>query len=269
MAVTHLIVGAGNMGGAMLSGWLDAGLASRRNLAILDPTPGTEAVYAIERGARHLAHAQDIPKSVSTVLLAIKPQLFGQVQGDLADGIPDGALLISVMAGITLTRLQDGFPDNPVIRAMPNTPASIGKGMTGYVAADDLDAALIERAETLLRASGKVLRVESDEQIHAVTAISGSGPAYVFHLCEALASAAQALGLDAVSANMLARETVIGASALLDASERSPADLREAVTSPGGTTQAALDVLMREDGLGPLLRQSARAAMMRSRELSG
>ena len=268
MAVTHLIVGAGNMGGALLSGWLERGALGPRNVAVLDPTPGTEAVFAIERGARHLSGPEDIPASISTVLMAVKPQMFASLAGPIADALPDGALVVSIMAGIDTAALAERFPAAHIVRAMPNTPASIGRGVTAYVAANDMDEALIERATTLLSASGSVLRVDSDDKINAVTAISGSGPAYVFHLVEALEAAGRTLGLDAQTAATLARETVTGASALLDASERTPTELREAVTSPNGTTQAALNELMSEHGLVPLMRRAARAAMDRSRELS-
>ncbi len=268
MALTHLIIGAGNMGGSLLSGWLRDGLVSRRNVAILDPRPGTEAVYAIERGAKHIRSADDIPKSVKVVLLAIKPQMFADLRGTIGERLPKGATLISIMAGITLADLQACAPQCEVIRAMPNTPASIGRGITGYVANEDVLPETLADAEALLGACGEVVRVETDALINAVTAISGSGPAYVFHLCEALASAGKAVGLAPETAAKLARQTVIGASALLDESESSPAALREAVTSPGGTTQAALDVLMGDDGMTQLMRRAAKAALERSRELS-
>ncbi|MEL7232017.1 MAG: pyrroline-5-carboxylate reductase [Pseudomonadota bacterium] len=269
MALSHLIIGAGNMGGALLSGWLKAKLITPRNLAILDPTPGTEAVFAIERGARHLTSPEDIPKSVDIVLLAVKPQSLSSTARDVSANLPPGTLLISIIAGVSLARLQALFPSARIIRAMPNTPASIGRGVSAYVASTDLDEDMIERAEALLKVCGTVVRVDSDEKINAVTAISGSGPAYLFYLAETLEAAGRSLGLDADTSAILAQETIIGASALMDASERSPSELRTAVTSPGGTTQAALDVLMSENGLGPLMRQTTRAAMDRSRDLSG
>ena len=268
MALTHLTIGAGNMGGSLLSGWLRDGLVNRRNVAILDPRPGTEAVYAIERGAKHLGSADDIPRSIKVVLLAIKPQMFADMRDTLAERLPKGATLISIMAGINLSDLHAAAPRCEVVRSMPNTPASIGRGITAYVAGDDVLPDTITEAEALLGACGDVVRVETDELINAVTAISGSGPAYIFHLCEALASAGAAIGLPPETADRLARQTVIGASALLDASENTPAALREAVTSPGGTTQAALDVLMGEDGMAQLMRRAAKAALDRSRELS-
>lgn len=268
MALTHLIVGAGNMGGALLSGWLRDGLLAPRSLAVLDPSPGTEAVFAIERGARHLTGPSEIPKGIGTVLLAVKPQLYPRLRSDLAAVLGPGTLVVSIMAGIKLARLAADLPDCHVVRAMPNTPAAIGRGVSAFVAGADVPSDAVARAEALLAASGTVLRLQDDAQIDAVTAISGSGPAYVFHLVEALEASAKALGLAPDVAAALARQTVIGASALLEASERDAAELREAVTSPGGTTQAALEVLMGENGLSALMREATRAAADRSRALS-
>ncbi|MEM7727908.1 MAG: pyrroline-5-carboxylate reductase [Pseudomonadota bacterium] len=268
MAYTHLIAGAGNMGGALLSGWLDSGLLSPRNLVILDPSPGGEAVYAIERGAKHASGPADVPESVGTILLAVKPQLFPQIRRKLADAVADDALVISIMAGLSMASLQRTFPEADVVRAMPNTPASLGKGVTAYAAPRDLSAERVTSVETLLGATGTVLRVADDMQIDAVTAVSGSGPAYVFHMCEALAKAAQSVGLPPDVAAALARQTLIGASGLLEASDRSPTELREAVTSPGGTTQAALDILMASSGMEPLMQKAVQAAFDRACELS-
>lgn len=268
MAQTHLIIGAGNMGGALLSGWLSSSLINARNLTILDPNPGVEAVYAIERGATHLTDVNDLPRSIQTVLLAIKPQLFSQIRRQLAEALSDDVVIISIMAGVSTQALKDTFPQADIVRAMPNTPAAIGKGITAYVADKALEADKVDAIEALLGTSGKVIRIASDDEINAVTAVSGSGPAYVFHLCEALAKAGQSIGLPPDVAGDLARETIIGASALLEASDRSPTELREAVTSPGGTTQAALDVLMADDGQGQLMRRAVEAAAARASELS-
>lgn len=222
MAQTHLIVGAGNMGGALLSSWLSTSLISARNLAILDPNPGVEAVYAIERGAKHLTDLAGTPKSIDTVLLAVKPQMFPQMRRQLAEALDADILIISIIAGVTISALKSTFPGADIVRAMPNTPAAIGKGVTAYAADPDMDPAKIEAVEALLGASGAVIRIDTDAQINAVTAVSGSGPAYLFHLCEALTSAARSVGLPPDTAAILARETIIGASALLAASDRSP-----------------------------------------------
>ena len=268
MAQTHLIVGAGNMGGALLSSWVRDSIVSPRNLVILDPKPGSEAVYLIERGARHIEDPSDIPKSVRLVLLAIKPQLFVSLNRQLASHLPEAALIISIMAGTSSDTLRRAFPDATIIRAMPNTPASVGRAVTAYAPDDTITDDQISQCEALLGTNGAVIRVDDDRAIDAVTAVSGSGPAYIFHLCEALSDAAVQLGFDANTARLLARETVIGASTLLDASERTPTELREAVTSPGGTTQAALDVLMGDQALTLLMRQTVRAAFDRAQELS-
>ncbi|GLQ20253.1 pyrroline-5-carboxylate reductase [Algimonas porphyrae] len=269
MAQTHLIVGAGNMGGALLSSWVGDSLVNPRNLVILDPKPGSEAVYLIERGARHIEDADDIPKSVRVVLLAIKPQLFTGLSRKLAAALPAEPLIISIMAGTATDTLARAFPDAIIVRAMPNTPAAVGRGITAYAAGDSLSEEQAKLCEALLGANGEVIRVADDRAIDAVTAISGSGPAYIFHLCEALTDAAMQVGFDAKTAAQLARATLTGSSALLEASERSATELREAVTSPGGTTQAALDVLMADGALINLMRQTVQAAFDRAQELSG
>lgn len=268
MAQTHLIVGAGNMGGALLSSWVNASLLSAKNIVILDPRPGGAAVFQIERGAKHIEITDNIPKSIRTVLLAVKPQLFNDIKTDLAQSLPSDSLILSVMAGVSSDTLETSFPDAAIIRVMPNTPASIGKGLIAFSADDTVSEDQITHCETLFRASGSVIRVDGDRAIDAVTAVSGSGPAYVFHLCEALADAAMRVGLNAEQAAEIARATVIGASALLEGSDRTPGELREAVTSPGGTTRAALDVLMEDAALTELMRRAVQNAFDRAQELS-
>jgi len=269
MVQNHLIIGAGNMGGALLSSWLNSGNVNARNLAILDPKPGVEAVYAIERGAKHLADFDDIPRTIKTVLLAVKPLMFSQIRRPLAEAISDDVLIISIMAGITTDALKAAFPGAKIVRAMPNTPATLGKGVITYVADADLEAEKIAIIESLFDKNGKIIRIESDALINAATAVSVSGPAYVFHLCEALSKAAQSMGLSPEMSDILARESIIGASAMLETSDRSATELREAETSPGGKTQAALDVLMNiEDGQGQLMRRAMKAAIDRAKELS-
>lgn len=268
MAVTHLLVGAGKMGGALLSGWLDSGLITPKKLAILDPAPGPQAIYAIERGARHLTRAQDIPKSVKTVLLAVKPQMFSRLGKDIGTSLPPSAMIVSILAGTNLRRLNKAFDGRIVIRAMPNTPAAIGAGISAIYVDPNVDPKKIEEAEILLKAGGDVVKVDSEAALNAVTAISGSGPAYIFHLVEALEAGARDLGLPDDVAKQLARETVIGSAKLLDASEETPENLRKNVTSPNGTTQAALDVLMGEDGgLSKMMIATVRAAFARAKEL--
>lgn len=269
MAVTHLLVGAGKMGGALLTGWLESGLVTPRKLAILDPNPGPQAVFAIERGAKHITTAQDIPKSVQTVLLAIKPQMFDRVGVELGAVLSPKAMIVSILAGTSLRRLNQVFDGRVVVRAMPNTPAAIGAGISAIFANPALHPENLDEAEALLKPGGEVVRVDSEVALNAVTAISGSGPAYVFHLVEALEAGARDLGLPEDVAAKLARQTVIGSAMLLDASEDKPETLRKNVTSPNGTTQAALDILMGEDGgLSKMMIATVRAAFARAKELA-
>ena len=270
MAATHLLVGAGKMGGALLSGWLDAGIVTPRKLVILDPTPGPQAIYAIERGAKHITRAQDIPKSVQTVLLAIKPQMFTRLGPELGAALPPSALIISILAGTSLRQLDTAFEGRIVIRAMPNTPASIGAGISAIYVDPNIAPETIDSVESLLKPGGKVVRVDSETALNAVTAVSGSGPAYVFHLVEALEAGARDLGLPQDVATQLARETVIGSAKLLGSTDESPETLRKNVTSPNGTTQAALDVLMGEDGgLSKMMIMTVRAAFAKAKKLAG
>lgn len=270
MAYTHLLVGAGKMGGALLSGWLEAGLITPRKLVILDPNPGPQAIFAIERGAKHITIASDVPKSVQTVLLAIKPQMFDRLGPELGAALAPKAMIVSILAGTSLTTLDQAFDGRNIIRAMPNTPASIGAGISAIYANPAIASEKIDEAEALLKPGGDVVRVDSEAALNAVTAVSGSGPAYIFHLVEALEVGARDLGLPKDIATQLARQTVIGAAKLLDASEDTPETLRKNVTSPNGTTQAALDVLMGEDGgLSKMMIQTVRAAFARAKELAG
>lgn len=268
MASTHLLIGAGKMGGALLSGWLESGLITPRKLVILDPAPGPQAVYAIERGAKHITDAADIPRSVHTVLLAIKPQLFDKIGESLGAALSPKAMIVSILAGTSLRHLDKTFGGRIVIRAMPNTPAAIGAGISAIYVDPNIAPKKIEAAENLLKPGGTVVQVDSEAALNAVTAVSGSGPAYVFHLVEALEAGAKDLGLPPEVAAKLARETVIGSAKLLDASDESPETLRKNVTSPNGTTQAALDVLMSEMGLSKLIIAVVRAAFARAKQLA-
>ncbi len=268
MAATHLLVGAGKMGGALLSGWLDAGLVTPKKLAILDPAPGPQAIYAIERGAKHIVDARNIPKSVQSVLLAIKPQMFATLGRELGASLPLSAMIVSILAGTSLRQLDEAFEGRAVIRAMPNTPAAIGAGISAIYVDPNIPSKKIDEAVNLLRPGGEVVKVHSEAALNAVTAISGSGPAYIFHMVEALEAGARDLGLPEDVAKKLARETVIGSAKLLEKSDETPETLRKNVTSPNGTTQAALDVLMGEDGgLSKMMITTVRAAFARAKEL--
>ncbi len=268
MAATHLIIGAGKMGGSLLSGWLDAGIISPKSLMILDPNPAQDAQSAIQQGAIHITKPSDISKHTTTVLLAIKPQMIEDIGPQIAPYLPNSALIISILAGTSIEVLDGIFSPRPIIRAMPNTPAAIGAGITAITGKTAQDEKHLDTAESLLSASGGVYRVETETLINAVTAVSGSGPAYIFHLCEALEAAALKVGLNENLAPKFARQTIIGAAKLLEQSDLPPSDLRRNVTSPNGTTQAALDELMSENGLTQLMIKTVRAAFIRAKELA-
>jgi len=264
-----VLVGAGKMGGALLSGWLDKGLPAAQ-VFVRDPAPGPDVAELVAaKGIALNAAVRDIAAArPSVVLVAIKPQAMGDVLPELALLAHPETLFISIAAGTSLHRLKELLgADVHAVRAMPNTPAAIGRGITVACANERVTAAQREIAQQLLAAVGNVDWVESETQIDAVTAISGSGPAYVFYMVECLAAAAESLGLDPALAMKLARETVSGSGEMLHRSSEPVSTLRANVTSPGGTTAAALDVLMGEGGLSPLMRRAALAARDRAREL--
>ncbi len=257
------------MGGAMLTGWTSGRkpIINFEDLLICDPNPRDDAKSAIEHGAKSAKRLEYHVATAEYVLLAIKPQSFDAIGPEVALCLPKGCVVLSVMAGITMERLSETFKDQLVVRAMPNTPAAIGQGMTAYVADPALDNAQKKHVDALLGAVGSVIELENENMIDMVTAVSGSGPAYFFHMVEALAGAGEALGLSEEQAGELAAQTFIGAGALLAQSDQNATQLRQAVTSPNGTTQAALDVLMRDTGLPRILREAVTAAYRRSQEL--
>ena len=256
------------MGGALLKGWINSKAISPDQLIILDPHPGETAQTAIKSGALHLIEPSKKLLTIRYLLLAIKPQMFGKLSPTIAKELSEEALVISILAGTSLASLQDVFKKQSLIRAMPNTPAAIGKGITAYTKGPNVSAAQTKMTETLLAAGGKVHHVANEHLIDVVTAVSGSGPAYVFHMVEALEAAAVKIGLPKAIAPDFARQTVIGAAGLLESSDVAAAQLRQNVTSPNGTTQAALDVLMGLEGLPPLMRETVQAALKRAKELA-
>ncbi|MGE8125476.1 MULTISPECIES: pyrroline-5-carboxylate reductase [unclassified Methylobacterium] len=267
MPASLVLAGAGKMGGAMLAGWLEAGLDPRRT-TIIDPVPVRPIVdLCAERG---IALNPSDPEPGDVLVLGIKPQGLDTAAPGLDRLIGRDTLLVSILAGKTVADLRGRLPRaRAIVRAMPNLPASIGRGATGACASSEVTPAQRAAAEALFAANGAVAWLADEAQIDAVTAVSGSGPAYVFLLAETLAEAGIAAGLEPDVARRLARATVAGAGALLDASPAEAAELRRNVTSPGGTTAAALDVLMREDGLSALMREAVAAARRRAGELSG
>jgi pyrroline-5-carboxylate reductase len=261
-----VLVGAGKMGGALLEGWLRLGL-NPKNVAVLEPQPAAELAALAQRGLK----LNPDPKTLSdatAVVIAIKPQVAAQAVPALAPLMSPSTVVISIMAGRTLQFLAAALKRPcALIRAMPNTPAAIGRGITVAVPRD-ATAAQRALADRLLAATGAVEWVDDEALMDAVTAVSGSGPAYVFLLAEALAKAGVAAGLPAPLAAKLARETVAGSGELLHRSPLDAAVLRENVTSPGGTTAAALAVLMGENGLNAQMTRAIAAATARSRELA-
>ena len=267
MPASLVLAGAGKMGGAMLAGWLEAGLDPRAT-TIIDPVPARPIVDLCARHGIRLNPAE--PEPAAVLVLAIKPQGLEAAAPGLDRLVGPDTLLVSILAGKTIADLRTRLPRaRAVVRAMPNLPASIGRGATGACANAEVTPAQRDAADALFAANGTVAWLADEAQIDAVTAVSGSGPAYVFLLVEALADAGIAEGLEPSVAQALARATVSGAGALLEASPEEAAELRRNVTSPGGTTAAALDVLMRPDGLAPLLREAVAAARRRAAELAG
>ncbi|MGJ4958558.1 pyrroline-5-carboxylate reductase [Bradyrhizobium sp. HKCCYLRH2015] len=260
---TIVLAGAGKMGGAMLAGWLAGGLDPKR-VVIIEPMPSAEITALVAKGVR-LNPASSAPAEV--VIVAVKPQMFPDAAPALKPWVGDGTLVLSIMAGTTIASLQRAV-GGAVVRAMPNTPAAIGRGITVAVPAGNVSAAQRALTDALLRATGAVEWVDEEALMDAVTAVSGSGPAYVFLLAEELARAGVAAGLPEPLATTLARHTVSGAGELLRQSDLPSATLRQNVTSPGGTTAAALSVLMAADGFQPLLTKAVAAATARSKELA-
>jgi len=261
---TLVLVGAGKMGGAMLQGWLALGLDGKQ-IAIVEPKPSADIAALQARGVRINPASL---KDASVIVIAIKPQDAATVVPTLKPLAGAGTLAVSVMAGKTLGFLDSALPC-AVVRAMPNTPAAIGRGITVAVPNAKVTRDQRALADTLLGAVGAVEWVADESLLDAVTAVSGSGPAYVFLLAESLARAGAAAGLPADLAARLARATVAGSGELLHRSPLDAATLRQNVASPGGTTAAALGVLMAADGLDPLMERAIAAAAKRSRELAG
>ena len=258
-----VLLGCGKMGSAMLQGWLKGGLPAS-SVWVLDPKPSE---WLKSLNGLHLN--EDLPEDPAIVLVAVKPQMMGEalpVLKPLGDGT---TLFLSVAAGTPISAFEAALgAGTPIIRAMPNTPAAVGRGITALVGNRIAGEDHMAMAEGLLSAVGQTVRLDDEGQMDAVTAVSGSGPAYVFHLIEAMAAAGEAEGLPADLSMKLAKATVAGAGALAEDADEDPSQLRINVTSPGGTTAAALAVLMDEaTGFPALLRRAIKAAAERGREL--
>jgi pyrroline-5-carboxylate reductase len=258
-----VLLGCGKMGSAMLAGWLKAGVPQTA-VHVIEPAPSD---WLRASGVNINA---TLPLDPAIALIAVKPQMMGAALPGM-QALGNGAtLFVSVAAGTPITHFEAVLGDRtPIIRAMPNTPAAVGRGITALVGNARASEDHMTLAEALMQAVGQTVRLDHESQMDAVTAVSGSGPAYVFHLIEALAAAGEAEGLAPELAMALAKATVGGAGVLAENAQDDPAQLRRNVTSPGGTTQAALEVLMDgETGFAPLLRRAVKAAADRSRELS-
>ncbi len=258
-----VLLGCGKMGSAMLAGWLAGGL-SRQAVWVIDPHPSDW----VQAQGVHLN--TDLPTDPAIVLVAVKPQMMGDALPSMQALGNGSTLFLSVAAGTSIATFADVLgAETPIIRAMPNTPAAVGQGITALIGNDRATDADLDMADGLLRAVGQTVRLESEAQMDAVTGVSGSGPAYVFHMIEAMAAAGEAQGLAPDLAMQLAKATVAGAGALAMAADETPAQLRVNVTSPNGTTQAGLEVLMDEgNGLKKIIKNTVKAAADRSRELS-
>jgi pyrroline-5-carboxylate reductase len=264
----HLVLlGAGKMGSAMLEGWLKRGLRANK-VVVLEPQP-SKSVKALARHGLKL-NPKAGPTAATAIVIAVKPQSAPDAVPALAPHVGKGTLVLSIMAGRTIGFLEKALPaGSAIVRAMPNTPAAIGRGITVAVANAKVSARQRKQASDLLAAIGAVEWTGDEALMDAVTAVSGSGPAYVFLLAEAMAKAGVAAGLPGELAERLARETVAGSGELLYRSQLDAATLRRNVTSPGGTTAAALEVLMGPGGFDQLLAKAIAAATRRGRELAG
>jgi pyrroline-5-carboxylate reductase len=264
-----ILMGAGKMGGAMLEGWLAGGI-DVAGLTVLDPKPSADLLTLAERHGFRLNPPLAETARPEALVLAIKPQGLDDAAAAFAALAGPATLVVSILAGKTIANLAARAPEaTAFVRAMPNLPAAVRRGVTGVAANAAVTPAQREMTMALLSGIGTVEWVSGEELIDAVTSLSGSGPAYVFHLVECLAQAGAAQGLPADVAMRLARATIVGAGELLHQSPLGPDVLRQNVTSPGGTTAAALSVLMADHGLAPLMTRAVAAARQRAEELSG
>ena len=265
-----LLVGAGKMGGALLEGWLSQGLDPAQ-VIVSDPAPPADIAALFERHgiANDIANDIALARDPAVIVIAVKPQLIDEILPSVAPLAGKETLILSIAAGRPLASLTRHFGSGAaIVRAMPNTPASIGMGITVACANEAVTQGQARECTRLLEAVGTVVWVEDESLMDAATAVSGSGPAYVFLLAECLAEAGEAEGLPRDIASELARATIAGAGELLRRSDLTAAELRERVTSPKGTTAAALEILMGKGGFPELLRRAVAAAAERSRKLS-
>jgi pyrroline-5-carboxylate reductase len=265
-----LLVGCGKMGGALLAGWLTNGLAATE-VYVVEPAPELRTQVRERHGVAAFAEPHELPTDLrpAAIVFAVKPQAMAAVLPAYELPADSGAVVLSIAAGTAIARFEAAFgATTPIVRAMPNTPAAIGQGVTALFANPHVSDRQQQLCADLMAAVGQVFWLDDEEHMHAVTAMSGSGPAYVFHLIETLAQGAIASGLPEALAWPMARATVAGSAALAASSGQPVEQLRKDVTSPGGTTEAALEVLMAADGLQSLLARAVAAATRRSRDLA-
>lgn len=268
MSKQIVLVGCGNMGFAMLKGWLDAGKLTPDQVAVVEPTAELRKRAAGLGVTVHESAEGPAPSSDALVILAVKPQIIARVAQDYRAFAEAGAVFLSIAAGTPVAALEAALGEGTaIIRSMPNTPAAIGRGMIVLYANANVGAPVLHEVQDLLAANGMVETVDDEELMHAVTAVSGSGPAYLFHFIECLAAAGEKAGLPADTAAKLAMQTAYGAASLAAASDEAPTRLREQVTSPNGTTAAALEVLMGDGRMERLVGEAVEAARQRSEEL--
>jgi pyrroline-5-carboxylate reductase len=258
-----LMLGAGRLGGALIEGWRRTGAFAPSDLMIRDPHPSPAAEAAARDGARLDPGDADLAQA-RTVLLAVKPQIWREAAAEVTPWLASNAVIVSVAAGVATPDLSAEFGKRPVARVMPTTAAAIAR-CTASIFSSDPEA--FARAHALFEPLGVVVDLADERLMHAATAVSGSSPAYLYAFVEALEAAGETVGLGREEARRLARATLTGAAALLAETRADPAELRKQVTSPGGTTAAALEVLLGDGGLGPLLQDAVAAATRRSKEL--
>ena len=258
-----LLVGAGRMGGALIAGWRLTGAVPLAQIWLRDPAPGPEALAAAADGARLNPEDASLAR-IKTVILAVKPQIWRSMAAQIAPHLHPDARLVSILAGVYAADIAAAFDGRPVARVMPTTAAAITKGCFSVWSDDPVGRTL---CHSLFAPLGKVVDLAAEDQMHAATAASGSAPAYLYAFIEALEAAARGQGLNAAVARDLVRSTLAGAAALLDLSGEDPAELRRQVTSPEGTTAAALAILTGDNGLESLMHKAVAAATARSREL--
>jgi pyrroline-5-carboxylate reductase len=271
MAGPRILVGCGKMGGALLSGWIERG-ADRDKLIVIEPAAETAEAVRAAHGVRVEADASALPSDTrpEIVVFAVKPQALADIAPLYKAYSGSETVFLSIAAGKTVGFFEGALgADAAIVRTMPNTPAAVGRGITAAFANPHVDAGQRALCQELLEAVGEFVWVDDEGLLDAVTAVSGSGPAYVFLLIECLAEAGVAAGLPGDIAARLARATVIGSGELARQSSEPADQLRRNVTSPGGTTEAALGVLMADDGMARLMRHAVDAATKRSRELAG